>query len=190
VCWSLMTQSDRKKGHHTDYVKRQYIGNGQSENGIVAVTAYESSRALRFLCSSRSTNPGRLKPADIYRSKPEIAAGMIRELKAMGFRFKLVRIHGESGCGFINVLYELKLDFVVAIRSNHASGCRVSKRFTAIDGASLSACSAMVKLASLYSREIFGKRRTQQYWELTTDPETLPKNATWCVMTHIESQKV
>jgi len=48
---------------------------------------------------------------------------MIRELKAMGFRFKLVladSLYGESGCGFINVLYELKLDFVVAIRSNHA----------------------------------------------------------------------
>jgi len=63
----------------------------------------------------------RLKPADIYRSKPEIAAGMIRELKAMGFRFKLVladSLYGESGCGFINVLYELKLDFVVAIRQS------------------------------------------------------------------------
>jgi SRSO17 transposase len=33
--------SDRKKGQHTDYVKRQYIGNlGKIENGIVAVTAY------------------------------------------------------------------------------------------------------------------------------------------------------
>jgi SRSO17 transposase len=32
---------DRKKGHHTDYVKKQYIGNlGKVENGIVAVTAY------------------------------------------------------------------------------------------------------------------------------------------------------
>lgn len=32
---------DRKKGHQTDYVKRQYIGNlGKIENGIVAVTAY------------------------------------------------------------------------------------------------------------------------------------------------------
>ena len=31
---------DRKKGQHTDYVKRQYIGNlGKIENGIVAVTA-------------------------------------------------------------------------------------------------------------------------------------------------------
>jgi len=32
----------------------------------------------------------RLKPEDSYRSKPEIAAGMMRDLKAMGFRFSLV----------------------------------------------------------------------------------------------------
>jgi len=117
---------------------------------------------------------------------------MIRELKAMGFRFKLVladSLYGESGCGFINVLYELKLDFVVAIRSNHASGCRVSKRFAAIDGASLSACSAMVKLSFVIFEKLFLASATQQYWELTTDPETLPKNATWCVMTHIEKLK-
>jgi SRSO17 transposase len=30
---------DKKKGHSTDYVKRQYIGNlGKIENGIVVVT--------------------------------------------------------------------------------------------------------------------------------------------------------
>jgi len=41
------------------------------------------------------------------------------------------------------------------------------------------------KVKLRYIREIiFGKRRTQQYWELTTDPETLPKNATWCDDAH------
>jgi len=45
---------------------------------------------------------------------------MMRDLKAMGFRFSLVAdsLYGESGSGFVNVLYEL--DFAVAIRSNHA----------------------------------------------------------------------
>jgi len=48
---------DRKKGHHTDYVKRQYIGNlGKIENGIVAVTAYGVIESIT-VCSSRSTNP-------------------------------------------------------------------------------------------------------------------------------------
>ncbi len=32
----------------------------------------------------------RLKEGDVYRSKPEIATQMIRELEALGFRFKLV----------------------------------------------------------------------------------------------------
>ena len=48
---------------------------------------------------------------------------MIRDLKAIGFRFQLVladSLYGESGSNFVDVLYELKLDFAVAIRSNHA----------------------------------------------------------------------
>jgi len=96
----------------------------------------------------------RLKPADIYRSKPEIAA--VRELKAMGFRFKLVladSLYGESGCGFINVLYELKLDFGDSQQSRGLVA--VSKRFAAIDGASLSACSAMVKLSFVIFENYF-----------------------------------
>jgi len=102
-------------------VKRQYIGNlGKIENGIVAVLM-GSLIILRFLCWVYKPKE-RLKPEDSYRSKPEIAAGMMRDLKAMGFRFSLVladSLYGESG-GFVNVLYELKLDFAVAIRSNHA----------------------------------------------------------------------
>ncbi len=116
---------DRKKGHHTDYVKRQYIGNlGKIENGIVAVTAYGVVDNITLPLLFKVYKPKeRLKADDVYRSKPQIAAQMIRELQAMGFRFKLVladSLYGESGCGFIDVLYELKLDFAVAIRSNHA----------------------------------------------------------------------
>jgi len=32
---------------------------------------------------------------------------------------------------------------------------------------------------------IFGKKGYRRYWEVTTDPETLPKNSTWYVMTEI-----
>ncbi len=60
----------------------------------------------------------RLKPEDNYQSKPQIAAAMIRELQAVGFKFELVladSVYGESGSNFISVLTELKLSFVVAI---------------------------------------------------------------------------
>jgi SRSO17 transposase len=41
-----------------------------------------------------------------------------------------------------------------------------------------------------YIREvIFGKRRATQFWEITTDPKTLPKNSTWYVMTHAPAIK-
>jgi len=73
---------------------------------------------------------------------------MMRDLKAMGFRFSLVladSLYGESGSGFVNVLYELKLDFAVAIRSNHAVWLRANKRFGIIDGENLSASSVMVR---------------------------------------------
>jgi len=64
------------------------------------------------------------------------------------------------------------------------SGCRANKRFGIIDGENLSA-SSVIKTELRYIREIIFGKRAQQFWELTTDPETLPKNGTWYVMTHI-----
>jgi hypothetical protein len=32
---------------------------------------------------------------------------------------------------------------------------------------------------------VFGKKRYRRYWEITTNPETLPPNSTWYVMTEI-----
>lgn len=117
----------------------------------------------------------------------------MRELKAVGFQFKLVladSLYGESGCGFVDVLYELKLDFVVAIRSNHAVWLPHGQTVRCNRWRKFERVFSNGKTELRYVREIiFGKRRTQQYWELTTDPETLPKNATWCVMTHIENLK-
>jgi len=186
---------DRKKGDDTDYVKRQYIGNlGKIENGIVAVTAYGVIDGMTFPLTFEVYKPReRLQAGDTYLSKPEIAAGMIRQLQAWGFRFKLVladSLYGESGSNFINVLYELKLPFVVAIRSNHAVWlpkeqkvrCNRWREFKRIfsDGAT----------QQRYIREIiFGKRRATQFWEITTDPQTLPKNSTWHVMTHVPEIK-
>jgi len=93
----------------------------------------------------------------------------------------------ERGSGFVNVLYELKIlqwRFAAIMQS----GCRANKRFGIIDGENLSASSVMVRQNFATSEKLFGKRRAQQ-WELTTDPETLPKNGTWYVMTHIPNLK-
>lgn len=64
----------------------------------------------------------RLLESDVYQIQPEIAASIIRKLREIGFKFKLVladSLYGESESNFISVLYQLELNFVVAIRSNH-----------------------------------------------------------------------
>ncbi len=74
---------DQKKGDTTDYVKRQYIGNlGKTENGIVVVTAYGVFSGMTFPLMFEIYKPQeRLQAGDKYRSKPEIAAIMIRKLQ-------------------------------------------------------------------------------------------------------------
>jgi SRSO17 transposase len=115
---------DCKKGNSSDYVKRQYIGNmGKKENGIVAVTAYGLVDGMIVPLTFEVYKPKeRLKEKDEYQTKPQIAAKMIRQLQAMGFRFELVfadTLYGESKVNFVNVLDELKLPYILAIRSNH-----------------------------------------------------------------------
>jgi SRSO17 transposase len=115
---------DAKAGSSTDYVKRQYLGNlGKVDNGIVCVTAYGVISDMTFPLIFEVYKPQeRLKAGDQYKTKPQIAAEMIRELKAFGFKFELVladSLYGESSSNFISVLNEFKLHFVVAIRSNH-----------------------------------------------------------------------
>jgi SRSO17 transposase len=114
---------DLKKGKTTDYVARQYIGNlGAVDRGIVSVSAYGVLDSITFPLLFQIYKPeSRLKPGDVYQSKPTIAIDLVRQLVADGFKIKLVladALYGESG-PFIRVLEELKLPYVVAIRENH-----------------------------------------------------------------------
>ncbi|MEO1147879.1 MAG: IS701 family transposase [Cyanobacteria bacterium J06638_22] len=182
---------DRKKGHATAYVRRQYIGNlGKVENGIVAVTAYGLVGSMTYpLMFSVYKPKDRLEAGDVYRSKPQIAAQMIRELTAMGFQFELVladSLYGESGVNFLSVLDELTLDYVVAIRSNHGVWLPRGERVRYNRWRKFERVFTDGKRADRYIREIVfgrGKKRLIRYWEITTDPATRPVNGTWYVMT-------
>lgn len=106
---------DRKKGKKTAYVKRQYIGNlGKVDNGIVAVTAYGVFEGITFPLIAEVYKPlERLEKGDNYCSKPQIAAGIIRQLKETGINFKLVladSFYGESQDNFIKILESLELN--------------------------------------------------------------------------------
>ena len=187
---------DCKKGESTDYVKRQYIGNvGKKENGIVAVTAYGLFKGMILpLCFEGYKPKERLKPADEYRSKPQIAAKMIRALQAMGFRFELVfadSLYGESKVNFVNVLDELKLSYILAIRSNHGLWLPQDQQVYEEPWQTFTRTFSNGTTEVRYMREvIYGKRRQKQYWLLTTDPETLPSNSTSYVMVSAPNVKL
>jgi SRSO17 transposase len=186
---------DRKKGETTDYVKRQYIGNlGKIENGIVAVTAYGLFEGMTFPLMFEVYKPKqKLLESDVYQTKPEIAASMIRKLQAMGFKFKLVladSLYGESDSNFLSVLNQLQLDFVVAIRSNHGVWLPQGQKVRHNRWRAYERIFSDETTEKRYIQEIiFGQRRQIQYWQVTTDPKTLPKNSTWLIMTKVSGIK-
>lgn len=179
---------DCKKGTSTDYVKRQYIGNvGKKENGIVAVTAYGLVDGMILPLTFEVYKPReRLKDKEEYQSKPQIAATMIRQLQAMGFQFELVladSLYGESKVNFVNVLDELNLPYMLAIRSNHALWLPQAEAVTQEAWQTFERTFSNGTTEVRYMAEvIYGKRHRKQYWLLTTDPETLPDNSTSFVM--------
>ncbi|MDX2243916.1 MAG: IS701 family transposase [Leptolyngbyaceae cyanobacterium bins.302] len=179
---------DCKKGKSTDYVKRQYIGNvGKKENGIVAVTAYGLVDGMIVPLTFEVYKPKeRLKETDEYQSKPQIAARMIRQLQAMGFQFELVladSLYGESKANFVNVLDELQLPYILAIRSNHGLWLPEEEEVYREPWQKFKRTFSNGTTEVRYMAEvIYGKRRRKQYWLLTTDPETLPDNSTSFVM--------
>ncbi len=182
---------DPKQGNTTDYVKRQYLGKlGKIDNGIVAVTAYGVIDSMTFPLSFEVYKPReRLKPEDKYKTKPQIAAEMLRELQRLGFQFELVladSLYGESDSNFISVLDELKLKYVMAIRSNHGVWLPAGERIRYNKWRKFNRVFSNGKTEIRYIREIiFGHRQTQRYWEITTDPITVPEETTWWVMTQV-----
>lgn len=179
---------DCKKGTSTDYVKRQYIGNvGKKENGIVAVTAYGLVDGMILPLTFEVYKPrDRLKDADEYQSKPQIAARLIRQLQSMGFRFELVladSLYGESKVNFVNVLDELKLPYILAIRSDHGLWLPAEEEVYQEPWQEFKRTFSNGTTEVRYMAEvIYGKRRHKQYWLLTTNPQTLPDNSTSFVM--------
>jgi SRSO17 transposase len=181
---------DRKKGHTTDYVASQYIGNIHGlANGVVSVNAYGVLDTVTFPLAFRIYKPQRrLKPGDVYKSKPQLAIELIQELTAQGFHFSVVladSLYGESG-DFVSALHRLGLQYVVAIRSNHGVWMFPGQRFRRTRWRPFNRVFTDGSSEQRFIRElVFGQRRATRYFEITTDPVHLPQDTTWGVMTNL-----
>lgn len=172
---------DKKKGKKTDYVKRQYIGNmGKIENGIVSVNAYGHYQGMTFPLKFKIFKPKeRLKEGDKYKSKPVLGAEIVKELREMGFQIKRVladSLYGESSSNFLSVIEDLKIEYAVAIRSNHGVWLPQGQKVRANKWREFEHQRADGQTEKRWIREIiYGRRRLIQYWEITTDKETIPE---------------
>jgi SRSO17 transposase len=181
---------DRKKGHTTDYVASQYIGNLHTlANGVVSVNAYGVLDTTTFPLRFQVFKPeSRLKPGDVAKSKPQLAIELIEDLLARGFRFSVVladSLYGESG-DFIAALHRLKLQYVVAIRSNHGVWLLPGQRVRQTRWRPFARVFSDGSSEQRFLREtIFGTRRSVRYYQITTDPLTLPPETTWDLMTNL-----
>ena len=131
----------------------------------------------------------RLKEEDKYKTKPELGAELIKELKAIGFKIKRVladSLYGESHSNFISVIEELGIEYAVAIRSNHGVWLPKEAKVRANKWREFQHIRWDKKKETRYIREIiYGKRREIQYWEITRDQENIKPENIWFVMTKI-----
>ena len=186
---------DKKKGSHTDYVARQYIGNlGKIESGIVSVNAYGVLGDITFPLMFKIYKPKKtLQEGDLYKTKPQLAAEIIQELKEKNFTFDLVladSLYGESDT-FVTAVNKFKLDYVLAIRSNHAVLLLPSQKVTHGEWQKFYRIFTDGTVEYRYLREIlFGSRKLVTFWQITTDTQNLPKTQTWYVMTNLQGDVV
>lgn len=184
---------DRKKGKKTDYVARQYLGSiGKIDQGIVSVNAYGVYENITFPLMFKAFKPkGTLKSEDKFKTKIELAAEMITELVNFGLKIELVladSLYGESSL-FIKTLEQYQLAWILAIRSNHGVLMPSNQQVRANKWCKFERVFSNQKSEIRYIREIvFGKRHSRTYWEITTDPKTLPENSTSFVMTNLQDK--
>ena len=165
---------------------------GKIEQGIVSVNAYGVYQNLTFPLIFKVFKPKKtLKSSDLFKTKVELASEIITELIELGFKIELVladSLYGESS-SFIRTLDKYELPWVVAIRSNHGVWLPSHQRVRANKWCFFERIFSNHTAEIRYVREIiFGKRSTRTYWEITTDPETMPENSTSFVMTNLRGK--
>jgi DDE superfamily endonuclease len=202
---------DRKDGNATAHVARQYLGSvGKTDNGIVAVTSlwadprcYWPLHVVPYTPASRlakgKTDPG-------FRTKPQLAAELVRAAQQAGIRFRVVVadcFYGDND-GFVAALGRAGVAFVLALKPRKGTWApedephtpvqaarelgwggpgrpgpwrRVTRRFR--DGHTETWWAADAMLGGL------GPDRHHRLVVATTDPATLPKLSTWYLLTNL-----
>jgi hypothetical protein len=201
---------DRKWGSKTAHVGRQYLGSiGKIDNGVVSVSSLWADERMYYPIEVEPYTPaswfekGKSDPE--FQTKPQIALKLVRDALELDVPFRAVvadSFYGEHR-GFKDTLDELNAGYVMALKPSHCWWHRQGEL----------GCVEEVALAHVWDEEApgdwvkltrtFRDGHTELWWVLegeagpygvdrskrlvivTTDPEGLPEQTTWYLVTNL-----
>ncbi len=202
---------DRKDGHKTAHVGRQYLGNlGKIDNGVVSVTSLWADEQVYYPLEIEPYTPesyfakGRNDPG--FRTKLKIALQLVQQAIRERWPFRAMvadNFYGEDR-GLRGELQKLKVPYVMALKPSHTWWHPEDVAGSLKDVAH----EAGWKNATFPGKWVaitrtFRDGSTQQWWALeimagpygpdkteravvaTTDPQTLPDLTTWYLVTNL-----
>ena len=203
---------DRKDGHATAHVARQYLGSvGKTDNGIVAVsTLWADERVYYPLHAVPYTPAGRLpagKDDPGFATKPQLAVDLVARAVAAGVRFAAVVgdcFYGPSeNVTLVGALARAGLPYALALKPRQGTWARVHEAHTPVEAAQDVGWRSRRRPGGWQPvTRRFRDGHTQTWWAAdarlaswgpdkpvrlvvaTTDPATLPERSTWYVVTN------
>jgi SRSO17 transposase len=202
---------DRKDGHKTAHVGRQYLGNvGKIDNGVVSVTSLWADAQVYYPLEIEPYTPesyfarGRNDPD--FRTKLKIALQLVKLAVEEGWPFRAVvadNFYGEDR-GLKHGLSALGVPYVMALKPSHAWYHPEDVAGTLQDVA-YEAGWQSAEQPGKWERIVrtFRDGSTQEWWALevvagpygpektqraivaSTDPLTLPDASTWYLVTNL-----
>jgi SRSO17 transposase len=202
---------DRKDGHKTAHVGRQYLGNlGKIDNGVVSVTSLWADEQVYYPLLVEPYTPehyfakGKNDPA--FRTKLKIALQHVQQAVEEGWPFRAMvadNFYGEDR-GLRSGLRKLSVPYVMALKPSHAWWHPEGVAGTLQDVAR-EAGWQNAEQPGKWKRVVrtFHDGSTQDWWALevvagpygpdkmeraivaSTDPLTLPDATTWYLVTNL-----
>jgi SRSO17 transposase len=202
---------DRKDGTATAHIGRQWLGRlGKTDNGIVTVTTCWADENLYYPLHAVPYSPARHFPKGSndpgFRTKLQIAAELARSTKAAGVTFRAVAAdcaYGDQD-GFRRELDAAGMPFVMALKPRRGTWAYGADAYTPVDAARTLNWTDPEHPGDWTPVErTFRNGHTETWWATdarlgwwgpdgltrlvvaTTDPATLPANATWYLATDL-----
>src|SRR6266511_2551838 len=204
---------DRKDGHHTAHVARQYLGSvGKTDNGIVAVTSLWASERVYWPAHVQPDTPASRLPKGKrdtgFRTKPQLAADLVAAAQQAGNAFRAVGadcFYGDNE-GVVEALGHARVAFVLQVKPRKGVWAPADAVHTPQEAARQLAWTSPAEPGDWTPiPRRFRDGHTQTWWAAdarlpaagwgpdrrlrlvvaTTDPARLPKLTTWYLVTNL-----